>query len=158
MSKVIKIFILFLALDFITPSYVNAQIKVRFDRDCLFANSLEFGRAILESIGEKATRKLIERDEKIRIVVEIDSLGKVTKIIRCDFHFITNNPWEERSDEIDVTFKIRHTPDFTKGKIIYSPNGVHLLSAHKLQGIAPGQFGVIYDDTSTICIGSGEII
>ena len=75
-----------------------------------------------------------------------------------DFHFITKNPWEERSDEIDVTFKIRHTPDFTKGKIIYSPNGVHLLSAHKLQGIAPGQFGVIYDDTSTICIGSGEII
>jgi len=75
-----------------------------------------------------------------------------------DFHFITKNPWEERSDEIDVTFKIRHTPDFTKGKIIYSPNGVHLLSAHKLQGIAPGQFGVIYDDTFTICIGSGEII
>jgi len=89
MSKVIKIFILFLALDFITPSYVNAQIKVRFDRDCLLTNSLEFGRSIMESIGEKATRKLIERDEKIRIVVEIDSLGKVTKIIRCDFHFIT---------------------------------------------------------------------
>jgi len=75
-----------------------------------------------------------------------------------DFHFIANNPREVSTKEIDITFKIRHTPDFTKGKIISSPNGVHLISSQKLQGIAPGQFGVIYDDTSTICIGSGEII
>ena len=88
MSKIIKFCILLLALDFITPSYANAQIKVRFDRDCLFANSLDFGRAILESIGEKATRKLIERDEKIRITVEMDSIGKVTRILRSDFHCI----------------------------------------------------------------------
>lgn len=74
-----------------------------------------------------------------------------------DFHFITENPWENNSNEIDVTFKIRHTPDFTAGKINYSPNGVHLLSSQRLQGIAPGQFGVIYDAGSRICIGSGEI-
>jgi tRNA-specific 2-thiouridylase len=74
-----------------------------------------------------------------------------------DFHFITENPWEKNSKEIDVTFKIRHTPDFTVGKIIYSPNEVHLLSSQRLQGIAPGQFGVIYDAESKICIGSGEI-
>jgi len=75
-----------------------------------------------------------------------------------DFHFISDNPWEISSKEIDVTFKIRHTPDFTNGKIISTPQGVHLLSEHKLQGIAPGQFGVIYDAQSKICIGSGEII
>jgi tRNA-specific 2-thiouridylase len=74
-----------------------------------------------------------------------------------DFHFITENPWENNSKEIDVTFKIRHTPDFTAGKLIYSPNGVHLQSTQRLQGIAPGQFGVIYDAESRICIGSGEI-
>lgn len=75
-----------------------------------------------------------------------------------DFHFIVDNPWEKRTEEIDITFKIRHTPDFTKGKIISTQNEVHLISLHKLQGIAPGQFGVIYDESSNICIGSGEII
>jgi tRNA (5-methylaminomethyl-2-thiouridylate)-methyltransferase len=74
-----------------------------------------------------------------------------------DFHFITENPWENNSQETDVTFKIRHTPDFTFGKLLYSPNGVHLQSNQKLQGIAPGQFGVIYDAESQLCIGSGEI-
>jgi len=75
-----------------------------------------------------------------------------------DFHFITDNPWVNNSNEIDVTFKIRHTPDFTAGKIISSPHGVHLWSSQRLQGIAPGQFGVIYDAESRICIGSGEIL
>jgi len=75
-----------------------------------------------------------------------------------DFHFITDNPWENNLNEIDVTFKIRHTPDFTPGKLIFTPNGVHLQSSEKIQGIAPGQFGVIYDKDSNICIGSGEII
>lgn len=73
-----------------------------------------------------------------------------------DFHFITDNPWENIS-EVDVTFKIRHTPEFTKGKIAKTNDGYHLISEHKLQGIAPGQFGVIYDAQSNICIGSGEI-
>ncbi|MDD4968333.1 MAG: tRNA 2-thiouridine(34) synthase MnmA [Paludibacter sp.] len=75
-----------------------------------------------------------------------------------DFHFIAENPWQNRSNEIDVTFKIRHTPDFTPGKILLSTDGVHLRSSQRLQGIAPGQFGVIYDAESRICIGSGEII
>lgn len=75
-----------------------------------------------------------------------------------DFHFITENEWKDATAEIDVTFKIRHTPDFTKGKIIQTLNGYHLISEQKLQGIAPGQFGVVYDADSRICIGSGEII
>ena len=75
-----------------------------------------------------------------------------------DFHFITDNPWENNSNEIDITFKIRHTPDFTRGKLVSTHAGVHLLSTERLQGIAPGQFGVIYDADSRICIGSGEII
>jgi tRNA (5-methylaminomethyl-2-thiouridylate)-methyltransferase len=75
-----------------------------------------------------------------------------------DFHFIASNPWKNCSKEIDVTFKIRHTPDFTPGKIVLSSEGVHLRSTQRLQGIAPGQFGVIYDAESRICIGSGEIM
>jgi len=75
-----------------------------------------------------------------------------------DFHFIANNPWQNSSNEIDITFKIRHTPEFTPGKIVLSSDGVHLRSTQRLQGIAPGQFGVIYDAESRICIGSGEIM
>src|ERR1035437_1020625 len=75
-----------------------------------------------------------------------------------DFHFITENPWKNTRDETNITFKIRHTPEFTTGKIMKTPNGFHLVSNQKLQGIAPGQFGVIYDVDSKICIGSGEII
>lgn len=75
-----------------------------------------------------------------------------------NFNFITQNEWKDASIHIDVTFKIRHTPDFTKGKIIQTSTGYHLISEQKLQGIAPGQFGVVYDADSRICIGSGEII
>ena len=74
-----------------------------------------------------------------------------------DFHFITANPWEDIKDNIQVTFKIRHTPEFIKGRLIQDDNGYLILSDEKLQGIAPGQFGVIYDEASKLCIGSGEI-
>lgn len=75
-----------------------------------------------------------------------------------DFNFITANPWEDTFDDIEVTFKIRHTPDFTKGIIHKVGDYYQLTSSHQLQGIAPGQFGVIYDKNSNICIGSGEIM
>jgi tRNA (5-methylaminomethyl-2-thiouridylate)-methyltransferase len=75
-----------------------------------------------------------------------------------DFHFISENAWSTAPNEVDITFKIRHTPEFTNGKIMKTTEGYHLISSQKLQGIAPGQFGVVYDAESKICIGSGEII
>ena len=74
-----------------------------------------------------------------------------------DFHFITDNPWKELSQQVDITFKIRHTPEFIKGRLSQEADGYRIISAEKLQGIAPGQFGVIYDEASRLCIGSGEI-
>ena len=75
-----------------------------------------------------------------------------------DFHFITENPWKDAGKEIDITFKIRHTPEFTKGKLVQEEGSqFRILSSEKLQGIAPGQFGVIYDEEAGICVGSGEI-
>ena len=74
-----------------------------------------------------------------------------------DFHFITENRWIDAGKEIDITFKIRHTPEFTKGKLVQEEGGqFRILSSEKLQGIAPGQFGVIYDEEAGICVGSGE--
>ncbi|MDX9748994.1 MAG: tRNA 2-thiouridine(34) synthase MnmA [Paludibacter sp.] len=73
-----------------------------------------------------------------------------------DFHFITDDPWQNEAAEI--SFKIRHTPEFTRGIIEPTANGYRVRSSEALQGIAPGQFGVIYDKDHRICIGSGAII
>ena len=73
-----------------------------------------------------------------------------------DFHFITDNPWIEEKTEI--SFKIRHTPEFTPGTIEKTSNGYCIRSSEPLQGIAPGQFGGIYDKDHQICIGSGGIL
>lgn len=76
-----------------------------------------------------------------------------------DFHFITDNPWKGQADEVDITFKIRHTPGFTKGRLIREgERQFRVFSSEKLQGIAPGQFGVIYDEEAKVCVGSGEIV
>ena len=72
-----------------------------------------------------------------------------------DFHFITENLWQE--GEHEITFKIRHTPEFTTGTIVNDGDGYLVKSSQMLQGIAPGQFGVIYDKDRKLVIGSGEI-
>ena len=75
-----------------------------------------------------------------------------------DFNFITENPWGDFTDPVDITFKIRHTPEFTKGKLFNEGNGSYRIeSEEKIQGIAPGQYGVIYDVDHRICYGSGVI-
>ena len=73
-----------------------------------------------------------------------------------DFHFITGNPWGD-APEVDVTFKTRHQPHFMKGRLYRAGHGYRLESPERIQGIAPGQFGVVYDAAAEICIGSGEI-
>lgn len=73
------------------------------------------------------------------------------------FHFITADPWPE-TGEIDISFKIRHTEGCFSGHLTRTGDDrVHVESDLPLQGIAPGQFGVIYDKAAEICIGSGEI-
>lgn len=73
-----------------------------------------------------------------------------------DFHFITADPWSGK-DSVPVSFKIRHTDRFMQGTLTRTPQGYALQSEERIQGIAPGQFGVIYDENAELCIGSGEI-
>lgn len=83
--------------------------------------------------------------------------GKEFRI--AGFHYITASPWGEGDGEVDITFKIRHTPEFTRGKLIRGGEGLfRIVSSESLQGIAPGQFGVVYDAGAEICVGSGEIV
>lgn len=74
------------------------------------------------------------------------------------FDFITEDPWGEFSDAKDVAFKIRHTPEFTYGKIRRTGDLYVIDSEEKIQGIAPGQFCVVYDKDCRLCLGSGMII
>jgi tRNA-specific 2-thiouridylase len=74
------------------------------------------------------------------------------------FHFITEEVWGTFDDEKEITFKIRHTPEFTRGTIRRKGDLYTLTSEKKIQGIAPGQFAVVYDKESLLCYGSGEIV
>ncbi len=73
-----------------------------------------------------------------------------------DFHFVTENLWGDAA-EVEVTFKTRHQPNFLKGRLFRTAHGYRIESPERIQGIAPGQFGVVYDAASEICVGSGEI-
>lgn len=70
-----------------------------------------------------------------------------------DFHFLTMEMVPE-----NVTFKIRHTPEFFKATLEKAEGGVYIVhSSEKIHGVAPGQFCVVYDERHHRCIGSGEI-
>ena len=75
----------------------------------------------------------------------------------ADLHFITRNPWDEPPTDRAISFKIRHVDHFMPGTITQDAEGFHIHSDEPIQGIAPGQFGCIYDAAHRICLGSGEI-
>jgi tRNA-specific 2-thiouridylase len=74
------------------------------------------------------------------------------------FHFITEDPWGAFDGARDISFKIRHTPNFTSGRIRRTGDLYRIDSDDKIQGIAPGQFAVVYDRERRLCIGSGMIV
>ena len=81
------------------------------------------------------------------------------KVIDLDeMHFISGNPWENASSAVDITFKNRHTPTFTPAKFTHLGDRRWVIeSENDIQGIAPGQFAVIYDKDRHLCYGSGVI-
>ena len=75
-------------------------------------------------------------------------------------HFIPRDPWTEATFPVEVTFKNRHTPGFMKASIepvADAPGEYVVHSEERVQGIAPGQFAVIYSPDSRVCYGSGII-
>ena len=70
-----------------------------------------------------------------------------------DFHFLTME-----LQPTEVTFKIRHTPDYHPATLEWtSANTFIVHSKTAIHGVAPGQFCVIYDLEHHRCFGSGEI-
>ena len=83
-----------------------------------------------------------------------------------DMHWLTKD-MAEGKDSMEITFKIRHTPEFHKGIMTKGSEGgmpegqgqrflVKSLDG-AIHGVAPGQFCVIYDKDHHRCFGSAEI-
>lgn len=83
-----------------------------------------------------------------------------------DIHWITYNPFKEsllpdiRPDadgNLKISFKIRHTPDFTMGFLVSHGDDCYINSEKEIQGVAPGQFATIYTPDHRLCLGSAMI-
>lgn len=76
----------------------------------------------------------------------------------AEMQWITRDPFAA-DQPLSVTFKNRHMPEFLQGTL--RPLGVGgeymLESRQPVQGIAPGQYAVIYDQDRHICHGSAVI-
>lgn len=79
-------------------------------------------------------------------------------------NWITMSPFElykipdDNEMSVDISFKTRHTPDFIDGKLIQKGNGDLIVeSSEDVQGIAPGQFAIIYSRDRMLCLGSAMI-
>lgn len=76
-----------------------------------------------------------------------------------EMHWITRNPLPASEQSMPISFKNRHTPTFTAGELRRDAEGnLEVISAEKIQGIAPGQFCIIYSPDRKLCLGSGMIV
>ena len=86
-----------------------------------------------------------------------------------EIHWITADPERESIPGLieikdgeetcyEISFKIRHTPEFTRGRLMKTAEGWLIESERDIQGVAPGQFATIYTPDNRLCIGSGMII
>lgn len=75
-------------------------------------------------------------------------------------HFISGNPWQNQDlqNGVRIKFKNRHTPLMLPGTLRQTDADQWLITSDEdVQGIAPGQFAVIYDERGHLCYGSGVI-
>lgn len=103
------------------------------------------------------------RDNVIYVSNGYDTRRQYGRIITIEeMHWITENPFccnaSANSTSIEVSFKTRHTPEFFSGKLTRETEGGYVLESDKdVQGIAPGQFAIIYSPDRELCLGSGMI-
>lgn len=84
------------------------------------------------------------------------------ELVMRDMHWITVDPYMEKFDSVSpqlpVLFKIRHVAELRSGILTKRDDGSYYLKMDaKTNGVAPGQFCVIYTSDGKICLGSGEI-
>ncbi len=106
------------------------------------------------------------RDNVIYVSHGYDTKLQYGKDIYMDeMHWITLDPFEsdlfEKNEDgvLRISFKTRHTPEFFDGLLYHTEGHLYLLKSEKdVQGIAPGQYSIIYTQDRKICLGSGMIM
>ena len=93
-----------------------------------------------------------EVESEKRNVFDSQKEAQGEKVSSSYFSPLTSHP-----EGIPISFKVRHVDHFMPGTITLDDEGYHIHSDEPIQGIAPGQFGCIYDADHRICYGSGEI-
>ena len=80
------------------------------------------------------------------------------KVTLMGFRYLSADIWGD-FDEMEVRFKIRHTPEFHPGNLRRLSDGlVEIESADRIQGIAAGQYATIYDKDAHLVVASGMIV
>lgn len=85
-----------------------------------------------------------------------------------EMHWISSNPFadmdnipadsSEKAESVPVAFKTRHSPEFYQGVVRKNNDGGYIVESETdVQGIAPGQFAIIYSPDRSLCLGSGMI-
>lgn len=104
------------------------------------------------------------RDNVVYVSHGYDTKLQYGKEIYLDeMHWITVNPFVDdffmtSGNEYKISFKTRHTPDFFNGILYLTYDGRYVIESERMvQGIAPGQYAVIYTPDKKICLGSGMI-
>lgn len=99
------------------------------------------------------------RDNVVYVSNGFDTKKQYGKVIPVEeMHWISGNPMECGEDKMKIAFKTRHTPEFFQGEIVaLEHGGYEVISEKDIQGIAPGQFAIIYTPDCKLCLGSGMI-
>ncbi len=97
-----------------------------------------------------------------REIEKPEQLCNAATLLLSDFHTIATPTLGYAPQEQEIFFKIRHSPEFESGTFSYDAElGKYVIKSHRsIQGVAPGQFAVVYlpyDTERKICLGSGEI-
>ena len=106
------------------------------------------------------------RDNVIYVSHGYDTRLQYGRSIAMDeVDWITVDPFDyegfEKNEDggIKVCFKTRHTPEFFNGVLRSSAGSGYVLESDKdVQGIAPGQYCIIYSPDRKVCLGSGMIV
>lgn len=76
-----------------------------------------------------------------------------------EMNWISGDPMPGGASEMRIAFKNRHSPDFMDATLRRMPDDAWLIiSDTDVQGIAPGQYGIIYSPDRRLCYGSGMIV
>lgn len=117
------------------------------------------------------------RDNVVYVSNGYDTRAQYGRVIPVgEMHWITVDPFTlsntaEESREmptiaslllpdggLDISFKTRHTPQFIHGVMRQTDEGMFAIEADEdVQGIAPGQFAIVYTPDNQLCLGSGMI-